>query len=105
MSEKEEDGNSGKEPETMKKSSEELLDDNKQPNVVSNQLHISSPNTLEKDVVLRRIKHRKCVNKVKNTLGALLSLNGNGNGGGESSTTSFNLDQKFVDLGDVFSCP
>ncbi|KNA23963.1 hypothetical protein SOVF_020350 [Spinacia oleracea] len=71
---------------------------------ISTQLYLrssSSSKPLDKEVVLGRIQRRKCMNKVKNTLHSLLSLNGSTT----TSTASITQDQMWVDLGDAFSCP
>lgn len=66
---------------------------------VSTQLHLRSPKPLDRDVILARIQRRKCVNKLKNTLHSLLSLNGS------TTPASMTQDQMWVDLGDNFTCP
>ncbi|KAK9670145.1 hypothetical protein RND81_13G180800 [Saponaria officinalis] len=71
-------------------------EDRQQP-PVSTQLRLVSSKSLEKEVVLRRIRHQKCMNKVKNMFSSVLSFN--------SSGASNVMEHKLVELGDVFSCP
>ncbi|KAL9229525.1 hypothetical protein vseg_004983 [Gypsophila vaccaria] len=69
----------------------------RQPPPVSTQLRLVSSKSLDKEVVLRKIRHRKCMNKVKNTFSTLMSLN--------NSAPNNAQEQKWVELGDAFSCP
>ncbi|XWS41980.1 hypothetical protein CRYUN_Cryun17cG0129000 [Craigia yunnanensis] len=66
-------------------------------NPVTNQLQIkssarSSPEALDKEVVLRRIRHHKCKNKVKSAFQALVG-------------SSEQAQEKWMELGDAFTCP
>ncbi|XP_022741687.1 uncharacterized protein LOC111293178 [Durio zibethinus] len=66
-------------------------------NSVTSQLQIkssarSSPEALDKEVVLRRIRHHKCKNKVKSVFQALVG------GSGQAQ-------EKWMELGDAFTCP
>ncbi|KAF9682332.1 hypothetical protein SADUNF_Sadunf05G0098100 [Salix dunnii] len=67
---------------------------------VSSQLHLKpSVHAMDKDVILKRIRHRKTVNKVKKTLQALAA----------SSLDQENMasayQQKWLDPQDAFSSP
>ena len=66
-------------------------------NAVTSQLQIkssarSSPETLDKEAVLRRIRHHKCKNKVKSAFQALVGSSGQ-------------TQEKWMELGDAFTCP
>ncbi|GLU19953.1 hypothetical protein SLE2022_361730 [Rubroshorea leprosula] len=54
----------------------------------------SSPEALDKEAVLRRIRHHKSLNKVRTALHAMA--------GGSGKT---NWEQKWLELTDAFSCP
>ncbi|KAK7251112.1 hypothetical protein RIF29_34031 [Crotalaria pallida] len=72
---------------------------------ISSQLHLkpslsskaSKPQTLDKQVVLRRIRQRKSYNKAKSALEALL-------GSSEANSASAQ-EPKWLQLGDNFSAP
>ncbi|KAK8663923.1 hypothetical protein V6N13_083728 [Hibiscus sabdariffa] len=64
---------------------------------VSSQLQIkasagSSPEGLDKGVVLRRIRYHKCKSKVQSALQALVGSSGQ-------------AQDKWVEMGDAFTCP
>ena len=66
-------------------------------NPVTRQLQItssarSSPEALDKEVVLRRIRHHKFKNKVKSVFQALVG-------------SSEQAQEKWMELGDAFTCP
>ncbi|KAH1080036.1 hypothetical protein J1N35_019797 [Gossypium stocksii] len=66
-------------------------------NIVTSQLQIrssprSSPEALEKEAVLRRIRYHKCKNRVKRAFQALV--------GGDGQA-----QEKWMELGDAFTCP
>ncbi|CAK9151535.1 unnamed protein product [Ilex paraguariensis] len=58
----------------------------------SSSAHHTSEKALDKDVVLRRLRHHKCLNRIKNTFGALLS-----------TTPSGGQRQKWLEQDDAFS--
>ncbi|CAK9158711.1 unnamed protein product [Ilex paraguariensis] len=60
----------------------------------SSSAHHTSEKALDKDVVLRRLRHHKCLNRIKNTFGALLS-----------TTPSGGQRQKWLEQDDAFSAP
>ncbi|TYG98339.1 hypothetical protein ES288_A10G109800v1 [Gossypium darwinii] len=62
--------------------------------VVSSQLQIagSSPEGLDKQVVLRRIRYHKCKSKVQSVLQALVGSSGQ-------------AQEKWMEMGDAFTCP
>lgn len=62
--------------------------------VVSSQLQIagSSPEGLDKQVVLRRIRYHKCKSKVQSVLQALVVSSGQ-------------AQEKWMEMGDAFTCP
>ncbi|XVF59530.1 hypothetical protein PTKIN_Ptkin07bG0283400 [Pterospermum kingtungense] len=66
---------------------------------VSSQLLIkssawSSTEGLDKEVVLRRIRHHRCKSKVKSVIQAMVAGGGLGQG-----------QEKWMELGDAFTCP
>ncbi|EOX91260.1 Uncharacterized protein TCM_000507 [Theobroma cacao] len=66
-------------------------------NPVTSQLQIkssarSSPEALDKEVVLRRLRHHKCKNKAKSAFQALVG-------------SSAQAQEKWMELGDAFTCP
>lgn len=64
------------EPEKSAEDQEEIIDQQTNPNLVTSHLYLKpahSTGTLDKEVVLRRIRHRKGVNNVKKAVQALLS--------------------------------
>ncbi|OMO56803.1 hypothetical protein CCACVL1_26267 [Corchorus capsularis] len=77
---------------------QEEKDTTQTPNSVTSQLQIkssavrSSPESLDKEVVLRRIRHHKCKNKVKSAFQALVGGSAQG-------------QEKWMELGDAFTCP
>ena len=71
--------------------------DTQTTNPVTSQLQIkssalSSPEALDKEVVLRRIRHHKCKTKVKSVFQALVGSSGQ-------------AQEKWMELGDAFTCP
>ncbi|XVE87221.1 hypothetical protein DITRI_Ditri18aG0098700 [Diplodiscus trichospermus] len=66
-------------------------------NPVTSQLQIkssagSSPEALDRDVVLRRIRHHKCKVKIKSVFQGLFGSSGQ-------------AQEKWMELGDAFTCP
>lgn len=68
-------------------------------NPVTSQLQIMkssawsmSPEALDKQVVLRRIRHRRCKNKVESVFQALVGSSGQ-------------AQERWMELGDAFTCP
>ncbi|KAJ1419092.1 hypothetical protein SESBI_15360 [Sesbania bispinosa] len=68
---------------------------------ISSQLHLKSPKasseTLDKQVVLRRIRHRKSINRIKSAFEGL-------RGSTEGKTASAQ-EQKWLEQDDAFSAP
>ncbi|KAK4367696.1 hypothetical protein RND71_011488 [Anisodus tanguticus] len=65
--------------------------------VISSQLYLkSSHQTMDKNVVRRRIRHHKCLQKVRANLQALLDT---------SSTKNYDYEHKWLEQGDVFCSP
>lgn len=81
-----------------------LRDEHETTNTVTSQLHLKSPaqtsETLDKDVVLRRIRHHKCVNKVRSAFQALVSSASPGQADRVSA-----YEQKWLEQDDAFSAP
>ena len=67
------------------------------PVMISSQLHLKSSSTraLEKDRILRRIRHHRSVNKVKNAFQAMVS--------GSSDQAAY--QKRWLDPEDAFSSP
>uniref|UniRef100_A0A1J3FCB8 Uncharacterized protein n=2 Tax=Noccaea caerulescens TaxID=107243 RepID=A0A1J3FCB8_NOCCA len=67
---------------------------------VSKQLHLKSSETqtqaLNKRAVLNRIRNHKCIHKIKSLLHTT-AANNNG--------STVDADYRWIDSGDVFSCP
>ncbi|GAA0151021.1 hypothetical protein LIER_09832 [Lithospermum erythrorhizon] len=63
--------------------------------VICSQLYLKSSESLDRDVVLRRIRHHKTMNKFKGTFEALKG----------TSTTTSAFEQKWLELCDSFSSP
>lgn len=62
---------------------------------VSSQLYLkSSHQSLDKNVVLRRLRHHKCLQKVRGNLQALLD-----------SSSTMDYEHKWLEQGDVFCSP
>jgi hypothetical protein len=62
---------------------------------ISSQLHLKpSPQALDKEAVLRRIRHHKSLNKVRGAFQALVSVSG-----------ASIQDQKWLNQDDAFSSP
>ncbi|XWS33695.1 hypothetical protein CRYUN_Cryun22dG0105000 [Craigia yunnanensis] len=71
--------------------------DTQTTNPVTSQLQIkssvrSSPEALDKEVVLRRIRYHKCKNKIESVFQALVGNSGQ-------------AQEKWMELGDAFTCP
>ncbi|CAA7056892.1 unnamed protein product [Microthlaspi erraticum] len=68
---------------------------------VSKQLHLKSSETqtqnLNKRAVLNRIRDHKCIHKIKSLLHTTAAANNNG--------STVDVDYRWIDSGDVFSCP
>ncbi|KAL1196534.1 hypothetical protein V5N11_023224 [Cardamine amara subsp. amara] len=68
---------------------------------VSKQLHLKSSETqtqtqtLNKKAVLNRIRNHKCIHKIKSLLHTTAASNG----------TTVDADYRWIDSGDIFSCP
>ncbi|XP_024007535.1 uncharacterized protein LOC112083550 [Eutrema salsugineum] len=66
---------------------------------VSKQLHLKSSETqtqtLNKRAVLNRIRNHKCIHKIKSLLHTTTANNG----------STVDADYRWIDGGDVFSCP
>lgn len=73
----------------------ESRDNENGSSVISSQLHLksSSQENLDKNVVLRRLRHHKYLQKVK----TLLNTN--------SSTRNYDYEHKCLEQGDVFCSP
>lgn len=67
--------------------------------VISSQLYLksSSHQNLDKNVVLRRIRHHKCLHKVRANLQGLLDTT--------FSTRNYDYEHKWLEQGDVFCSP
>ncbi|XP_027359697.1 uncharacterized protein LOC113868388 [Abrus precatorius] len=93
------------EPETEKSGLNHLEDkDPATVGAISSELHLkpsssseASSQTLNKQVVLKRIRHRKSLNRIKTAFEGLL-------GGSEGNTTS-TQEQKWLQQDDAFSAP
>ncbi|CAH2043163.1 unnamed protein product [Thlaspi arvense] len=66
---------------------------------VSKQLHLKSSETqtqtLNKKAVLNRIRNHKCIHKIKSLLHTTAANNG----------STVDADYRWIDSGDLFSCP
>ncbi|KAK4346540.1 hypothetical protein RND71_032879 [Anisodus tanguticus] len=64
--------------------------------VISSQLYLkSSHQTLDKNVVRKRIRHHKCLQKVRANLQALL----------DTCSTNYDYEHKLLEQGDIFCSP
>ncbi|KAL3525743.1 hypothetical protein ACH5RR_014115 [Cinchona calisaya] len=62
--------------------------------------HRAGSQTLDKDVVLRRIRHHKSMNKIRNAFQALLAVADD-----HADAVADKYEQKWLQLGDAFSSP
>ncbi|KAA8531768.1 hypothetical protein F0562_006515 [Nyssa sinensis] len=78
-------------------------------NLVTTHLYLKSSSstqtsqTLDKDVVLQRIRHHKCLHKVRSTFQALASSSSYSSSG--KAGTISDLEHKWLELNDAFSAP
>lgn len=68
-------------------------------NPVTSQLHLKTSESLDREIVLRRIRQHKTMNKVRNSLQSLFRSS-------QSHTPVSDYDEhKWLELGDTFSSP
>lgn len=66
---------------------------------VTSQLYLKTSESLDREIVLRRIRHHKAMNKVRNSLQSLFR------GAQPHTPVSDYYEQKWLELGDTFSSP
>lgn len=72
---------------------------------MSNQLQLKSSRSLDKNVILRRIKQRKSYNKAKSAIEAILATTSQTTDDETNSNAQQQQQHKLLQFGDAFSAP